>query len=155
MSRVRGRKTGAALTLELDVRRERCEFRDSEGPALGYMCIRKGPILRKARQVKRSNDYYSAGQYKVHIFLKCCRDVHSLLRTTTSCVASTYREFPSGKVMSLCRVEFVENLCSLIGDLVRRETSSWTQPIPWILAVGEPNAEPYQKDRSRLKTGVT
>ena len=52
----------AGLTLELHIRRERREFRDSESPVLRYMRIRQGPILREARQVECSDNYRSDRQ---------------------------------------------------------------------------------------------
>ena len=65
-------------------------------------------------------------------------------RTTTSCVASTYRLWSRGNIRgSSSRVALVEELCTSIGVWVSRATSSWMYPIPWTREKGEPKEESY------------
>jgi hypothetical protein len=69
---------------------------------------------------------------------------NSLLRTTTSWVASTYRLWSRGKVIGLLSsVELVEELCLSIGVCVRRATNSCIYPIPSARDNGAPKAESY------------
>lgn len=72
-----------------------------------------------------------------------------LVAITESWLASTKMGWLSGNNTGLVTiVELTAELKVVIGDLVSRETSSCTYPMPWALEAGFPGPLPYQKLRS-------
>jgi hypothetical protein len=90
----------------------------------GIWSAGRGP---DAARVDRFNAVITIVYDSVLVFHVGTEKSNTLFKMTTSCVASTYRLCPSGKVIGLSsNVAFVDELCVSIGVCVSRATSSWT-----------------------------
>lgn len=149
---------GTWRTLELDVSSKGRELGDAELAVREDVVVGQRPVLGEPRQVQRCDDCLLKHWINrvvessvVNHHEEKRKALDALFRTTTSCVASTYRGWSSGNQTLLSWIVLLVDVSwTVSGVCVSLARNSLTQPTPWIRAVGEPKALLYQKARSRL-----